>query len=181
MVKENTNEYFRKSTIEINPDTGSYQEKVAWVKKELRWRVVYGYQLTDFVSILEGELEKAKYAWITKSIFSTGDRMISGSEIKRIEPDWRYYTGWNEGYEPKTADDFAQIKRDMPTVLIEDRNRIADARVKYIIQNEKPELLNNVEVVDNLLPEGDKPFLSTSPQAKALAEGRKSLVDKFKV
>jgi hypothetical protein len=178
MVKKNNNEYFEKSTLVKKPDGGCYQN-VEYVKKKLKWRVVYGYMLTDYVSIEEHELEKAKYAWITKSIFSTGDRMISGSEIKRIEPDWRYYTGWSEGYEPKSGDDFAQIKRDMPTHLIEDRNRMADARVKYIIENDKPELLNQVEAVDNLLPEADKPILSTSPQVKALEEGRKNLLKKF--
>lgn len=146
--------------------------------KILKWRVVYGYAPTDYVSITEDELEKAKYAWITKSIFSTADRMISGSEIKRIEPDFRYYTGWSEGYEPKGGDDFAQIKRDMPTLEIEERNRVADARVKFIVQNNKPELLGDTERLDLLLPESDRPLVKISVTGGV---DTSALVEKFKL
>ncbi len=146
--------------------------------KVLKWRVVYGYSPTDYVSIEEDKLEEAKYAWITKSIFSASDRMISGSEIKRIEPDFRYYTGWSEGYEPKGGDDFAEMRRYMPTLELEERNRVADARVKYVIQNNNPQLLSNLEKLDTLLPESDRPVVKISSTGGV---DTSALVEKFKL
>lgn len=171
MVKKN--EYFLKSeTVEID---GKQVRRTVQVKKELRWRVIFGYAPTDYIVVGEEDLEKVKYAWLTKGVYKA---KLSGSEIKRIEPDWRYYTGWSDGYEPKYADDFRQIREDTPTHLIEERERIADARVRYVIQSAKPELLQSLEKVDQLLPEAERPRIGNGSDIKTLTAG---LAEKFKV
>ena len=121
------------------------------MQKELRWRIVYGYGANDYISIREDQLEKAKYAMITGKVFA-GDKMISGSEIKRIEEDYRFYTGWYDTYNPKDSEDYAQIKRDVPTQLLLDRAKIADNRVGYLVRNNKPlALLENPKSLDQLM------------------------------
>lgn len=114
------------------------------MKKELRWRVIYGYNSNEYISITEDYLEKAKYSMISGKIFAHHDRMIKGGEIKRIEPDFRHYTGWYDSYTPHEAEDFKQIERDVPIKEIEERSILADNRVRYALSNGKvKELLNS--------------------------------------
>lgn len=122
------------------------------MKKELRWRVIYGYNSNDYISITEDFLEKAKYAWIAKKIFNAPNgKMINGNEIKRIEPDFRFYTGWFDSYNPQTAEDYAQIDRDVPQKELSERSLLADNRVKYVLHNNKINLLSDVNSIDKLL------------------------------
>lgn len=122
------------------------------INKELRFRIYYGYSPSDYLCIKESELERAKYAWQTGSGFSSGTKTVSGSEFKRIEEDFRYYTGWYDTYNPKEKEDMLQIKRDMPDKnLFEKRLGLADNRVKYILRSGKTELLQSPEKVDTLL------------------------------
>lgn len=60
------------------------------------------------------DIEKAIYARVEKIPVFIGGKMISGQEIKGIEPDIHSYTGWYRSFEPTTGDDFAQIERDVP-------------------------------------------------------------------
>lgn len=175
MVKNN--EYFLKSEIVKDEATGQMVRRTVQVKKDLRWRVIFGYEATDYITVGEEDLEKVKYAWLTKGVYKA---KLSGSEIKRIEPDWRYYSGWSDGFTPKYAEDFRQIKEDTPTHLIEERERIADIRVRYVIQNAKPELLQNVEKIDQLLPEKERPQYLES-QRSEVKKLSASLADKFKM
>lgn len=117
------------------------------MKKELRWRIIYGYNPNDYLAIGEEYIEKAKYAFYTGKIFNHPQKIIKGSEIKRIEPDIRYYTGWYDTYEPKEAEDFKQIHRDVPMREIEERSLTADKRVRYVIEHKKPALLANPEQI----------------------------------
>lgn len=83
--------------------------------KKTRWfRVKYGYNAGEFVSIPEEYLAKAIYSKQKHSLFSYSDRIIDGKEIKTITPDYHKHTGWNEWYEPNDAEDFKQIARDCP-------------------------------------------------------------------
>ena len=121
-------------------------------QNKLRYRVVYGWNPKDFLAITEDELEKVKYAWVTDGIYKD----VKGGTILRIEEDFRYYTGWNEGYEPKSPDDFAQIERDMPPLkLFEARRALAGERVRYIAKvqdrEEKFRLLENPSMLDTIL------------------------------
>lgn len=117
------------------------------MKKQLRYRVIYGYQPNQYVSIDESLLEKAKYAFITKSVISLGNKTISGSEIKFIEPDYRYYTGWNDTYQFGNEEDRQQIKRDAPTLELEERDLLATARVNHIISTDETYLLDTPEQI----------------------------------
>lgn len=81
-----------------------------------RWfRVKYGYKPMEFISVPEEYLAKAIYCKQKQSIFSYGDKIIDGKEIKSISPDFHKHTGWNEWYEPVDAEDFKQIARDCPS------------------------------------------------------------------
>lgn len=120
-------------------------------KKELRWRVIYGYGPTEYIAIGEVDLEKAKYAMITGKVFA-GPRMLQGNEIKRIEEDFRFYTGWYDSYVPKEGEDHVQMLRDMPDKkLFTERVQLADTRVGYILKANQPSLLFDVARVDQLL------------------------------
>lgn len=121
------------------------------MNKELRWRVVFGYNPNEYVSIKEDYLEKAKYAMLSGGLFNYNNQTVRGSEIKRIEPDIRYYTGWLDSYSPKESEDYAQIERDVPRTMLEERSRIADDRVRYVLQKGQPKLLNDISSVDKLL------------------------------
>jgi len=121
--------------------------------QELRWRVVYGYNPNDHVSIDESYLEKAKYAMLSGKLFNYKMKTIRGSEIKRVEPDIRFYTGWYDTYNFGGSEDQAQIERDVPLQAIEERTYQADNRVGYILRNNKPQLLNDISSVDKLLIE----------------------------
>lgn len=121
-------------------------------QKELRFRIYYGYGSGDYIQITDNELERAKYAWQTGAIFTHGIKSVKGSEFKRIEPDFRHYTGWLDSYEPKESADNQQMLRDMPPrIEFEKRSELAEGRVRYIIQTEQPQLLQSPERVDALL------------------------------
>lgn len=105
------------------------------MKKELRWRAYYGYNPTDYVKVKNEDLERTKYAMITGNAISIDGKMIKGSEIKRIEQDIRYYTGWYDTYKPTNGDDEMQIKRDVPLQLLEKREEEATMRVSEAVQS----------------------------------------------
>jgi len=115
--------------------------------KELRWRVIYGYGSSNYISIDESYLEKAKYAMITGKVFNYKSKTIRGREIKSIEPDFRFYTGWFDSYEYGSGDDQLQIDRDVPTEEIENRVLVADKRVAFVISKNQPELLQKPELL----------------------------------
>jgi hypothetical protein len=107
---------------------------------KLKYRVYFGYSNNDYISITDEQLEKAQYCMISGKVLNAGNKMIRGSEIKRIEEDYRYYTGWNDSYHPSSQEDTLQIKRDCPPELNE-RLNLAIERVQYAIQNKKENVL----------------------------------------
>lgn len=116
------------------------------------FKVVYGYRSTDYILISNSaDLEKAIYARIEKVPVFLGGKMISGQEIKTIEPDIHSYTGWHRSYTPTTGDDFAQIQRDVPQVL-EDILSVCAKRVEAFLTSGEPdkvgkEQLSTVELL----------------------------------
>lgn len=78
------------------------------------FKVKFGFQKSDYVSVDELGLQKAVYSMYSKKPVQIGDTFIQGDKIISITPHYHKYTGWNEFYEPKEADDFLQIKRDCP-------------------------------------------------------------------
>lgn len=118
--------------------------------EEKKWfRVKYGYGVNDFISVTEDYLAKAIYAKQKQSLFSYGDKIIDGKEIKNIVPDYHKYTGWNAWYEPTSTEDFIQIERDCPSFsgYVDKATTIAiDA-----VRNNNPKLLLTPLSSNNLL------------------------------
>lgn len=105
------------------------------------FKVTYGYGKTDFVLVSNSaDLEKAIYAKVEKIPVTLGGKMISGQEIKAIEPDVHSYTGWHRTYEPTHGDDFAQIERDVPKVAY-DVLGACSTRVSDFLNSGRPELI----------------------------------------
>lgn len=120
--------------------------------QQLRWRVITGYGAMDYISIPEEKLEHAKYAMISGKVFMYDGDMIRGSEIKKIERDYRYYTGWYDTYKPQDGEDFEQMERDMPPEIeFIKREQLGDKRVEYVMLNNKPSLLKDITKIDQLL------------------------------
>jgi hypothetical protein len=87
-------------------------------------------------------LEKAWYAFVMadETVVMLNGRAVRGKHIMGIEPDVHSYTGWFRNYEPKNADDYAQIKRDVPKEI---------ERVNYLYQQHVAGLIesNNVALL----------------------------------
>lgn len=84
--------------------------------KPVRFKVRYGFDRMATLSIEAGQdLERAIYAWTEQIPVTIGNKMIQGKHIISIEPDYHYYTGWYESYQPTSGDDFRQIERDCPS------------------------------------------------------------------
>lgn len=108
------------------------------------YKVVYGFDAMDFVSIEEGpDLERVIFAMSEHIPVSVGGKLIHGKHIIRIEPHVHRYTGWYESYSPTTGDDFAQIARDCPefgNVLQAYQDRVRD-----LVQQNKQHLIGRGE------------------------------------
>lgn len=139
------------------------------MSKERVFKVKYGFDKTQFVQVKEGaDLERVIYAWTEQIPITLGDRMIHGKHIINIEPHYHHYTGWNEWYQPKEAEDWLQIKRDCPdfTGAIEG----AKSFVQKCLQDKRQDLIGSGESV-NLLVQEPKSTVNIS----------KGLADKLKV
>ena len=119
------------------------------------YKVKFGFEKLDYVSVDEIGLQKAIYAKISKRPVQLGDSMIDGSRIWSITPHYHKYTGWNEFYEPKEADDFLQIKRDCPNLdgFLEDTTNyvtmlIQSGRVNEIGKAEVPMIESENKTLD---------------------------------
>ncbi len=118
-----------------------------------RFKVKYGFAPSEFVSIEAGpELEKAIYAKIEKIPVTLGGKFIDGKTILRIEPNVNKYTGWYDNYEPTTAEDYAQIKRDYPKELDEIISTHT-AFVNNAIQNNLHHIVGSGKAMTMILPE----------------------------
>jgi hypothetical protein len=128
----------------------------------------------DRVSIGVNELEKALYAQKFGVPVLLGGKQISGKEIKVIEPDYNYYTGWYESYQPNTPEDMLQIERDCPKYLDETIRHYRE-RVDLLLATGRKQLVGkNVD-----LPELTKPAMRELPTE--LKQISSSITDKFKV
>lgn len=103
------------------------------------FKVKYGYNASDSVSIEAKDLEKAIYAQIKGVPIQLGNSYINGRNIISITPHWHKHTGWHDWYEPKDGTDWEQIKRDCPDY----ENDIENCKIKVqqLIQSGKIELI----------------------------------------
>jgi len=146
------------------------------MKKELKFIVRFGYGTLDRVSIGVDELEKALYAQKFGEVALIGGKQIKGNEIKVIEPDYHYYTGWYSSYEPSTGDDFAQIERDCPKGL-NDVIRNYRERVDFLINTGRKNLIGkNIS-----LPELDKSKEEIKNLPSDIQDKLNSIGNNFKV
>lgn len=75
-----------------------------------KYKIVYGYNESDYLPINENELPKAIAMYIEgngRGIFENG--AIRAQDIMRIVPDWHADQGWNRGWKMQPAD-FDAIK-----------------------------------------------------------------------
>lgn len=134
------------------------------------FKIIYGYNETDYISVSENELPKA--IWLFKqgsnrAVFEEG--AVRGQDIMRIVPDWHSSQGWNKGWK-MTADDFADVRHlENPyKETYSEANLIAD----FAIKSNNTDILNlPLEEAITFLPE----------ENKELTEGTKMLADKLKM
>lgn len=130
------------------------------IKKELKWRVVYGYDKGQYIRIGKDDLPRAKYAMATGKIFNQNGISLRGDQIKWIEQDIRYYTGWNDSYSPQDEEDHLHIKRYVPLEKLRLTEEAADMRVREVMQGGSiKELQEPLEV--NLLENHEQKPLKT--------------------
>lgn len=140
------------------------------------WRVKYGFNLDERVSIPEEELEKAIYARYKGIPVKLGENYINGSNIISISPDYHKYTGWYPSYEPKEAEDFKQIERDCPD--FEGFMDYFTARVRFLMENNKENLIGqNIEIPQIELKKREE---KNDNGFKKLSDGLDDYEDKYK-
>ena len=118
-------------------------------KQQRFFRVKYGFQASDQVSINESELDKAILAQLKGIPVQLGLSYINGRNIISISPHWHKHTGWFDWYEPKNGDDWQQIKRDCPdyTGIIEAHKNI----VFNLIQKGQEMMIENNEIPKEII------------------------------
>jgi len=117
------------------------------------FKVKFGFGVSDYVSVDELELQKAVYAMFSKKPVQLGSVFIQGDKIISITPHWHKYTGWNEFYEPKDADDWYQIKRDCPDlepVIENTKNYVAQLMQSGRVSEIGKEQVSQIEQKDFL-------------------------------
>ena len=122
------------------------------------FKVKYGFNSMESVSVQEGgELEKVVYAWKEGLPVVIEDKMIQGKHIISIEPDYHKYTGWNPGYEPRSPEDFEQIRKGCPEfagVLEDCKQKInlleAQGKTNLIGQNIDVKQISASTIIDDL-------------------------------
>lgn len=121
------------------------------IPEKIAIKIVYGYKPTDYVVVENlDEVAKAIYARTEKIPVTIGGRFISGQEIKQIVPDVHSYTGWYRSYEPSSADDFAQIERDVPKV-IDELIALTSKRVEQLVTAQQENLIGRESLNPALL------------------------------
>lgn len=104
------------------------------------FKVVFGFNPNDYVSIDEDELVKAQVMFMEgkgRALF--GDTAIRGQDILRIVPDWHAHFGWNKGYKMLPEDDeYVQPLEKPYKLMIENTKDIA----KFIVENKRYDLLD---------------------------------------
>lgn len=133
-----------------------------------RYKIKYGFDALSQVSVEAGpELEKVIYAWLKHTPVSVSGRMINGKHIIDIKPDYHFYTGWYDSYEPTNGDDWKQIERDCPNTLEDMFNRYTD-RVRTLVECGQTHMIGKGDPIAI-----DEPIhLTGSPFAKQVLESK---------
>ncbi len=134
------------------------------------WKVVFGYNESDYISIYKDELAKAIVLFMEggKAVFEEG--AIRGQDITRIVPDWHTEKGWNKGWKmtPNDYDHISQLERPYSEIY-----NSAKLLAETVIKENKRDLLN--------LPLETALQQIASPREQKQIDGLKKLADKFKI
>lgn len=137
------------------------------MENKLFWKVKYGFNASEYVSVDQLGLQKAIYAQVKRKPVQLADAYIDGGRIISITPHYHKYTGWNEWYEPKEPEDWKQIQRDCPNfdgVIENVKNHVADLMMKK---------------QDNLIGKTELPIMIA--ETNPVSEMTKALAEKMKL
>jgi hypothetical protein len=112
------------------------------------YRVRYGFDAMSSVRVEAGpELEKVIFAWLKQTPVAIGGRMIQGKHIIDIKPDYHFYTGWYDNYQPTSGDDWKQIERDCPPELARLFGQYVE-RVRQLIETQRTDLIGKGPAIE---------------------------------
>lgn len=85
-------------------------------EKKRYFRVQYGHDKGDFLSITEEELPRAIYAKLNGTMFkyANGTGMKDGKTFLSFDPDYHKHTGWARDHKPTKSEDFREIHMYCP-------------------------------------------------------------------
>jgi len=133
---------------------------------DLKYRIIYGYESDQEISIGPDELEKAYGLFLFggRAIFKNGDA-IDSKHIQAIKPDYNEMLGWDkehvlDGYDESDLDKLGIRKAAQ---IAQGR---AKERVEYLIAHGKTELIGKNADIHELARENNP----TSPLTKQLAD-----------
>lgn len=105
------------------------------------YKIVFGFNEDDYLSITSDELHKAQVIAIEggKATFEEGFYNNRGNDIMRIVPDWHRVRGWNKGYKMTALD-----HEDVANLIEPYRQTLAKGKLlaEFIIKNNRRDLLS---------------------------------------
>jgi hypothetical protein len=132
----------------------------------VKFKIEYGFEAENYLSIDADELEKAIYAHMTgaRASFREGSIDFSRKGIV-IKPDYHVAMGWTQGYK-LGVDDYAELSDrgvDREHKIFQAKTK---ERVEYLVSNGKQELIGkNIEI-----PELESPVKKRGGEMKQIGE-----------
>ena len=111
-------------------------------KKELHYKVIWGFDEERSTDIGESELIKALYAMSTKSKVYLGDILLDGKYIIAIKENYQKTMGWNPTHE-MDSDDWNQLKTEGIDKLFAGKVYEAKQKVQDMIASKDLSLLRS--------------------------------------
>lgn len=120
-------------------------EKENESKKDLYFKVIWGFDDERVTDITQDELAKALYAMSTKSKVYIGDVLLDGKYIIAIKENYQKYMGWNTTHQ-LDSDDWCELRDKgidklfagkLYEAKIEVQNMIANRDISKLKNNQK--------------------------------------------
>lgn len=139
------------------------------------YKLVFGFNEEDYLSITSDELHKAQVIGIEggKAIFKEGFFNNRGNDVMRIVPDWHRVRGWNKGYKMNELD-----HENIKDLVEPYRKTLANSKIlaEFIIKENRKDLLSKPA------PEAFEEIKQlVKPEYNEISEATKTLSDKFRV
>ena len=139
------------------------------------YKIVFGFNEDDYISINSDELHKAQVIAIEggKATFEDGFFNNRGNDVMRIVPDWHRVRGWNKGYKMNALD-----HEDVENLVEPYRQTLANGKLlaEFIIKENRRELLS--VPASEAFKKLKKLQINTSKQ---ISSESKLLTNKFKI